>query len=372
MSCFGMTASRRPGAALGLVAYFAAFALAVLYFASQTVLSYALSGQPLPPLGRLMLPSLFEWGIWAALAPLVFVLARRWPIDPPRRARHAVAHLAAGLAVSSLKIVVDRFLLRSIHYPATPIPFARFYVYQIHPSLLTYFVLVGLHQARDYYRRYRDRELRALQLEARLAESRLESLRMQLHPHFLFNTLHAISTLMHRDVEAADRMLARLSELLRLALDSAGAHEVRLQQELEFLDGYLEIQQARFGGRLAVAMDIDSAALDVRVPNLILQPLVENAIRHGIAPRASGGALEISARRTDGRLRLAVRDDGPGLPAGGERLRLGVGLSNTRARLRAHFGEDHAFELANDPRGGLRVTLSIPAREADAAAAEAG
>lgn len=347
-----------------IVLYLGAWLLLALFFASQSVINYATSGSEVPPLGRLLLPPLFEWSIWAALAPLVFALARRWPIDAPRRLRHALLHLAAALVISTLKIALDRFLLRQTHYAAQPIPFVRFYFYQIHLSLVTYFVLVGLTQARDYYRKFRDRELRASQLEAHLAEARLEAFRMQLHPHFLFNTLHAISTLMHRDVEAADRMLTRLSDLLRLTLDSAGAHEVPLQQELDFLGGYLEIQRTRFGDRLAVRMDVDPGTLDLHVPHLILQPLVENAIRHGIAMRGAGGALEISAKRQDNMLCLEVRDDGPGLPSGAA-LREGVGLTNTRARLRALFGDRHKFELINDPRGGLRVALTFPARDAD-------
>jgi LytS/YehU family sensor histidine kinase len=158
--------------------------------------------------------------------------------------------------------------------------------------------------------------LKASQLEARLAQAQLQALKMQLQPHFLFNTLHAISALVHKDVEAADRMLARLSDLLRLALESAGVQEVPLKQELEFLERYLEIEQTRFQDRLTVRMEIAPEALDALVPNLIMQPLVENAIRHGIAPRATPGKIEITAMLADGQLHFHIRDDGPGIPGG--------------------------------------------------------
>ena len=190
---------------------------------------------------------------------------------------------------------------------------------------------------------------------------------MQLNPHFLFNTLNTISSLMHKDVEAADRMLARLSDLLRYALESTDAQEVPLRQELDFLGGYLEIQQARFGERLTVDREIDPVTLDARVPNLLLQPMVENAIQHGIAPHARPGRIVLRARRHDGRLDLEVEDNGGGLPAG-ESLVEGVGISNTRARLQQLYGADHRFLLDKAPGGGLLVKILIPWNEAAPAA----
>jgi LytS/YehU family sensor histidine kinase len=188
---------------------------------------------------------------------------------------------------------------------------------------------------------------------------------MQLQPHFLFNTLHAISALMHRDVAAADRMIARLSELLRMSLDTASEQEVSLSRELEFIRPYLDIERNRFGDRLAVEMKIDPEALDAQVPNLVLQPLVENAIRHGISNRAAAGRIEIHATRLNGDVVLRVSDDGPGMPAGGaESLKLGVGLNNTRARLEHLYGGDFRFELGNASTGGFEVHVTIPYRNA--------
>ncbi|HST19615.1 MAG TPA: histidine kinase, partial [Blastocatellia bacterium] len=230
-------------------------------------------------------------------------------------------------------------------------------------DFLTYSVIVGIYYAFNYYQKYREREVRALQLEGRLAQAELQNLKMQLHPHFLFNTLHAISVLMQEDVQAANRMLVRLGDLLRMTLDNVGTHEVSLKQELEFLQGYLEIEQTRFQDRLTICMDVDPLVLDARVPNLILQPLVENAIRHGIAPRASSGKLEIRAAREDGSIRLEVQDNGLGLPEADEANVLkGVGLSNTRARLEQLYGPKHQFKMSNAEGGGLLVSILIPFR----------
>jgi LytS/YehU family sensor histidine kinase len=228
-----------------------------------------------------------------------------------------------------------------------------------HLNLLTYWAILGVSYALDYYRRDQERELRSTVLQARLAEAQLQMLKMELHPHFLFNTLHAISALMHKDVDAADRMLARLGDLLRLTLENSGKQEVPLREELDFLRRYLEIEQARFRERLTVDMRIDSDVLDARVPNLLLQPLVENAIRHGIAPRSAPGRVEIHAHRHDSTLELRVRDDGAGMRHRNP-PREGVGLTNTRARLQQMYGASHRFELFNAVEGGLVVRLSIP------------
>jgi LytS/YehU family sensor histidine kinase len=228
-------------------------------------------------------------------------------------------------------------------------------------------VLVSVHQARHNYQRFRERELRASQLEAKLAQTQLEVLKMQLHPHFLFNTLHAISTLIHRDPDAADEMVAQLSDLLRMTLANIGIQEVPLQQELEFLHRYLDIQKMRFQDRLEVIVDVPSETLDIQVPNQVLQPIVENAVRHGVDARSGSGRIEVRARTTEHMLELTVRDDGPGVN-GAVRLpreRPGIGLSNTRARLRELYGPASTLSLENHPQGGALVTLSIPLRRTE-------
>jgi signal transduction histidine kinase len=222
-----------------------------------------------------------------------------------------------------------------------------------------YWLVLGILLAVEYSNRLRARELRELQLEAQLAQAQLHSLKMQLHPHFLFNTLNAIYVLMAKDVEAARQMLLKLSDLLRLALENSSTHEVPLKQELDFLDRYLSIEQIRFRDRLKIKMDIDPEALDAQVPNLLLQPIVENAIRHGIAPRAEPGQIEVKARRENGMLVLNVRDDGPGL-ASDKPIKEGVGLANTKARLLRLYGSNHRLEFFDIRGEGMRVSIAIP------------
>ncbi len=211
--------------------------------------------------------------------------------------------------------------------------------------------------ALDYYRKYRDREYR-------LVQAQLQTLKAQLQPHFLFNTLNSISTLMHEDVETADRMVVSLGDLLRATLGETGGQEVTLRRELEVLDLYLRIQLIRFQNRLKVNTDVDPEALDACVPNLVLQPLAENAVKHGIAPHSVDGVIDIGARRDGASLLLTVRDDGPGLREPRQALREGVGLSNTRARLERLYGAAQNFEYGDAARGGFEVELRIPFRRA--------
>jgi sensor histidine kinase YesM len=219
------------------------------------------------------------------------------------------------------------------------------------------------HYAYDYYQRYREREIRAVELEGRLAQAELQNLKMQMHPHFLFNTLHTISVLMMRDVNTANQTLIRLSDLLRVTLDSAGTQLVSLKQELDFLRGYLEIEQTRFQDRLTVEFDVPTNVLDMLVPNLILQPLVENAIRHGIAVRPGVGTIQISAGLQGDRLELKITDNGPGLTnVDSTSMKKGIGLTNTEARLRQLYGVAHSFELSRAQGGGLAVKITIPSK----------
>jgi two-component system, LytTR family, sensor kinase len=227
-------------------------------------------------------------------------------------------------------------------------------------EMMTYWAIVGLSHAVLYYRESHDRAVRASQLETKLVEAQLKALQQQLHPHFLFNTLHAISALMHRDVEAADRTLMRLSDLLRLTLENIGQQEVTLQAELEFLSKYLQIEQTRFADRLIVRFDVEPATLDTQVPHLILQPLVENAIKHGVAKKAGLGHIDIWAKRDGDKLLLEVRDDGVGLSEDAlTALQKGIGVSTTRARLQHLFGADYRFEFHRQ-QSGLSVVIALP------------
>jgi anti-sigma regulatory factor (Ser/Thr protein kinase) len=211
-----------------------------------------------------------------------------------------------------------------------------------------------------HHRSARDRR----ELEVRLAQAQLQTLKLQLHPHFLFNALNTVTALLRTDPDAAERILSGLSETLRFSLRHAGAHEVALSRELEFLHHYLGIQQIRFQHRLAVTFSIAPETRQALVPSLILQPLVENAIRHGIEPRACGGRVEIGAERVNGQLRLTVRDDGVGLRETSSRAGHGIGLSNTQERLARMYGEAHTFELRAGEHGGVAVSIAIPYRQA--------
>jgi len=222
----------------------------------------------------------------------------------------------------------------------------------------------------DYGKKVRERELRASQLESQLVQAQLQALRMQLHPHFLFNTLHAVSVLVRKgDDQAAVRMIAGLSDLLRLALDSAGAHEVPLKQEMDFVERYLAIEQVRFRDRLQVSVSLAPETLDAMVPNMLLQPLVENAIRHGVARAAFGSQITIQSQRQDGRLEIRVRDTGPG-PQAAISSGTGVGLRNARERLFRLHGDDQELRLEPASGGGALVIIRLPFRRDPAAAAQ--
>jgi two-component system LytT family sensor kinase len=349
----------------------AGWTLFAFFFASELVVSRAYAGRPVN-IGRALGIWLICAFLWLAATPLVLWLARRFPLDRQRWITSVLAHLGAGAAISfvllALYVRITFWLGLEPNQQSFLLAFRSQLVFGFHSEVLTYWVIIGLSHGIDYYRKYRERELRALQLETRLAQAQLDALKMQLHPHFLFNTLNSISVLMSEDVAAARRMLTRMSELLRASLENVGRHEVSLREELDFLKNYLEIEQTRFQDRLAVRMDIEPGVLDARVPNLILQPLVENAIRHGIAPRAQPGLIEIFAARENGVVRLRVRDNGPGLQSSApENLNKGIGISNTQARLQQLYGADHLFEMKNANGGGLEVAIEIPFRNGSTA-----
>jgi LytS/YehU family sensor histidine kinase len=242
---------------------------------------------------------------------------------------------------------------------STPRAFLPAALTQSNTNLFSYAVVVVVAYGLSYYRAYRERTVAAARLETQLARTQLDALRARLHPHFLFNTLNAIAALMHRDVEAADRMLARLSELLRTAIDAGAAHEVALADELAFVERYLEIERARFSDRLDIRLDVAPDAYAAAVPQLLLQPLVENAVRHGIAPRAGAGRIEVSAHRHAAQLVLAVRDNGVGSRG---RRGDGTGLGVTRERLRQMYAGAARLRSGDLPGGGFEVQIVLPYR----------
>lgn len=337
------------------LAIWAAWTLYAVFTASQNFVSRAYSARVefTPALKY----ALLDCYVWAALTPVIFLLAGRMVVRRANWWWTLPALFTTGVLIGMLHLIAFVRMLPMIGYHNTFRVEQTIFVSKFHSDVLTCWTLFAIRHGIEYYRRYRVRELKASQLEAKLAVAQLEVLKMQLQPHFLFNTLHAISALMYRDVEGADRMVSRLSDFLRLSLDSAGVQEVTLKREMEYLDKYLEIEQVRFGERLEVRRAIHSEALDLLVPNLVLQPLVENAVRHGIAPRASGGRVDVNAQVRDGLLTIEVTDDGPGA----ENIREGVGIANTRARLEQLYGNAARLELGNAPGGGFRARVHLPA-----------
>ena len=306
------------------------------------------------------------WYAWAVLVPGMLWMARRYRFGrhtwPKAAAMHALGVIVFtfmhAVLTIAMRVPIQSYFDRPTGFLAS---FQELFFLYFDWEMMTYWAIVGLSHAIDFHNEAQERELTTAQLQTRLAEASLQSLQRQLHPHFLFNTLHTISALMHRDPEAADAMLAQLSDLLRLTLERVGTQEVALKEELDFLAKYLEIEQTRFGERLQIKLDIHPDTLDAAVPNFLLQPLVENAVRHGIAQKIGGGRVEISARRDGDELVLVVRDTGPGLsPEKRTALYTGVGLANTRSRLQHLFGDRHRFEFDEPAGGGLAVRIAIP------------
>ena len=311
-----------------------------------------------------------EWLILGALTPLVYWLARRYPIRPPIVGRNLLAHVGGALllcigwatAGASLRWVLG---IGPTHAPKT-VQLTNWLLTTIPWGTFMYFTTLGCMHAFAYFVEAKEREALTARLAAQVAEARLGALRMQLHPHFLFNSLNAITVLVRdKDTAAASRMLELLSDVLRQVLRSDQAHEVSLADELRFLERYLAIEQVRFSDRLTVRFDVADSLRDAAVPEFLLQPLVENALRHGIAHRTDGGIVQISARREGDALVLAVTDNGPGQGAPASRDGNGLGLANIRERLTTLYGADARVELttrAAADGGGTLAAVRLPFR----------
>lgn len=343
------------------------FLTAALLTVLTTAQSYAgrrLEGLP-ASVDRILPIQAIEWFAWGALAPGIVVVAAR--ILARTRARPRLVVSWAGMAVgfSVGHALIEVILARAFRVVPVDMPFMTMLPARVAETLVGSLMVVAAlacsYYALEHYRRATQREQRMATLEAQLAEARLNALRSQLQPHFLFNTLHTISALVSDDTDAARRVITRLGDLLRVSMDTTGQHEVPLHTELAFMRHYLDIQQARFGERLRIRTDIDDAALNALVPAMILQPLVENCVRHAVEPRRTGGSIVVNARREGDTVILEVGDDGPGVgpTAGGG---LGIGLANTRARLAQLYGDAHRFAMRSDPGAGVVVQLTLPLR----------
>lgn len=353
-----------PSRTRGLALAFGFWTLLALSYALSAGLSSISEGYP-PTWPRQLTWNLVDFWLWMLLVPLVGWLGRQGATRDWRRflAVHVPASLGVALAQLFTHLLLFWWLCGPGRMPVHTLgSFLRMqFAYNFHLALLTYWVVLVVLRGLESRRRLRDEQLRSALLESQLAQAQLQALRMQLQPHFLFNTLNAISALALADPLQARLMIARLSDFLRLTLEERHAPQVPLARELEFLRCYLDIQQVRFQDRLSTQLDVADDALRAAVPNLILQPLVENALRHGLLAKAEPGSLQVVGRRDGDELYLCVDDDGLGLPPGGANE--GIGLTNTRARLAMLFGGDARLELQRRDGGGTRVELRLPFRE---------
>jgi len=325
----------------------ALWTLCPILISLQTVVHASYTGAPVS-WSRVLPLRLADWYTCAMFTPLCFWLVRRTRSIPAQ-----IAFILGAVVVKYAVYVEIARWLRPAETWRFDVVLARAFA----SESIAFAAMLAIVHGIEYHRRFREREVHAARLEAELASARLDALTAQLQPHFLFNTLNGISTLMRRDVDAAEEMLTHLGDLLHRTLRLGDRHEVTLAEELDLLQHYLDIMKIRFEDRLTVRMDIEPGVTNALVPHLVLQPLVENAIRHGISRRPGAGLLELSAHADGDVLEISVRDDGEGLLNGGAE---GIGLSNTRRRLRQLYGDAHELALTPAAEGGLRVTLRIP------------
>jgi signal transduction histidine kinase len=320
---------------------------------------------------RYLLIQLPLWWFWALAAPLIAWLLERWPLEQGKLRRSIPVHLVAMLVTAIVHTALIASYTKALYPPQPNEPnspvflwFTSYIRSRLQFELLTYLLVLMIVQGLRWLRVARERELTATRLQAQLSQSELMALKMQLHPHFLFNTLHAIGVLVRENPAAAERTITLLGDLLRSTLSHAGVQEVTLDEELTFLRTYLEIEQLRFQDRLTVRFDIAPGTGHALVPNFILQPLVENAVRHGIEPREEPGTIVVQVQRQGEALSLAVLDDGQGFSEPSARSGNGIGLSTTRSRLRMLYGERGVLALNPRPEGGLACIVRLPWKEA--------
>jgi len=340
-------------------------------FGTRSYLYYQMNGTP-AGFWDTILNYMTDFYIWGAFSPLIFNLVKRVHIERGNilwgLAFHTFVGLVLVIFVTAITIPILWYLgfANPTIYPTLEVYFSKLVInpFYLHQGLIAYWGTVVVAHAYEYNRQVRIGRTRASELSAQLAQAQLAALKMQIHPHFLFNTLNSIAALLHEDIEMADRMITRLSDFLRITLQSSTESVVTLGEEVVFLEAYLDIERVRFRDRLIVELTIDPDVLDAQVPNLILQPLVENAVRHGISKQVAIGRLQIDARRVDDRLLIRIDDNGPGKSNGKSnskpRANGGVGLANTRARLKQFYGDFEFNIVDRKDLNGTSVILDVP------------
>lgn len=353
---------------IGLARYLGLWSIVVLVFALQGLLNDAVSNRPVWSIGDYLRWSMIQWYTWAALAPLIFRLAQRHPLQSPFRFTALARQAINSVGVTLLAVSIGAFVSSLVEPSSLWDQFWQYIGKYFAIGLLTYWALLAIQHFLHYQEEKNRRELEASRLASELAQSRLQVLKTQLQPHFLFNTLHAIITLLDEDTLSAEDMLLRLSELLRAFLEDYDGQEITLRRELELLDLYLGIQRRRFTDRLTTQIYIAPDTLDCAVPSLLLQPIVENAIRHGIGTRAGSDRVEIESRREGDQLLLEVRNSNSTLEPVGQRSNggHGIGLSNTRLRLRELYGDDADLRLDMLYPQGVVCRIRVPLRVMEA------
>jgi two-component system LytT family sensor kinase len=352
---------RLPPKYLPWVAGVAIWTALPLLFATQTAVWLSYRNEPIV-WSDLLQYRLADWYTCGLFVPLLIWITRRWPVDLQHLTTRLPAHLLLLIAVSAAKIVVFEPVRGFVG--ARQLGLTGALVGGLITELVAFGATAAAIHALEFYRRYRERELQAQQLQARLTDAQLRALRAQLNPHFLFNTLNAVTTLLHRDPHRADAMLTRLGELLRLTLRADPEHEIPLTEEVALLERYLDIMRMRFPDRVTVRTSVHADVEQTLVPSFVLQPLVENAFEHGVARTTGPATIDVEAApSTDDRfVILRVRDDGPGLSERTNGNGTGVGIANTRQRLAEMYGAESTLELSSPAGGGTLVELRVPRR----------
>ena len=353
----------RNGAVRQTALIFGVWTLVGLFITQQQYVSITYSQREAAPWGRLLVSALASCWLWAAYTPPMIWLARRFRVEQGNWPVYVPLHLVIGIAFSVLDVLIDRAWAPWVNaFPAaSPPPILITVVRASFLNLTCYLVIIALTYAVDYAALYRERTIAAAQLSEQLSRAQLRALQSQLRPHFLFNTLNTIAEQVYTDPAGADRMITRLGALLRASFSALGDHEISLREEIDFLRNYLDIMTVRFRDRVRIDIDVDPDALDTRVPTLLLQPLVENALRHGVEPLESGGHVEIVARRRVDTVVIEVRDNGCGLRSDQHE---GVGIRNTRDRLQQLYGDAQEFAIRNRVDGGVIAAITLPYRPA--------
>jgi LytS/YehU family sensor histidine kinase len=338
--------------------FFAAWLLVGLVFGSQLHLFATRTGGKMSWRDA-MLWEVPRWCVWAFLAPIVIRIVRRYPLQR-KGARRILLHTLFAAAISLIHLIIFvllfHFFRLSLGNQGSLLGTFQFaFALDFHVGIAVYWLIALLTERSES-------QQRVARLQAELSEAQLKALKMQLHPHFLFNTLNSISSFLRTDVEVADEMIGRLGDFLRLTLQNPGTEEIELHKELDFLKRYLEIEQLRFQDRLSAQFEIDPETVEALLPNLILQPVVENAVRHGVSKRTGTGSIRITTKRHNGELQIFIYDNGPGLP---REISEGIGIGATRDRLRRMYGTEARLDLANQPEGGAVATVVLPFRTSE-------